>query len=500
MESEARTDSRHSSAVSPTPQQEQAPVLGRAPGRIGLLIFLLGVFVAALYAFVLYPRQSAIEPIIDLNGFGALGRHLARGDGFSLGYGPTLRRAPLYPAFVAGLLKIFGCDGPDDAVYRPVIAAQCALVGLTCLTCWATARKIFGAQVGLVAGLLCALAPQVWRYVPMTEVETSLGFLIVLLALTGLNLYREPTTRNGILFGLVAGAATLVKPVVLLYPFVFALALGLRWRQPSLVPAESGKRAGDGEEGGGLELRGRQARKANPPSSFVTLAAMLIVFLLCLLPWSLRNGLLTGGQFWSISSNAPGEFLRGYVLAQPKFYRLRQDFGGANSATTQWDWEANLYEESLLKPHGLSMFSRERFAPNGDPLQAEPRWQTEVAKERVEKTEARRRVLSTPGAFGQKVGVQLFTFWYIVETRKKSLLVGGMALACLALAVFGGIRARRQRKDTLPVVCVVLYFNLLYAAILAFARYSMPLYPTLLILSAYGLTQLRLRSENKTLE
>ena len=68
----------------------------------------------------------------------------------------------------------------------------------------------------------------------------------------------------------------------------------------------------------------------------------------------------------------------------------------------------------------------------------------------------------------------------------------------LALAFFGWLRARRQRIDTTPVISVVLYFNLMYAAILAFARYSMPVFPTLLVLAAFGVAQLlpqRLRNE-----
>ena len=70
----------------------------------GLFLFFLGTFTGALFAFVIYPHQNAIVARIDLNGFGLLGRHIAWGHGFTLGTGPTIRRAPLYPAFVAFLL------------------------------------------------------------------------------------------------------------------------------------------------------------------------------------------------------------------------------------------------------------------------------------------------------------------------------------------------------------------------------------------------------------
>lgn len=457
--------------VAGTPRPAMTPPASQEAGRaslpVALALFLLGAFVAALFAFVLYPRQGAIDSIIDLNGFGKLGRHIAAGDGFSLGYGPTLRRAPLYPAFVAFVLTLCGNSGPDAVVFRPILILQCLMVGLSCVTAWTLGRKLFGARAGLIAGILCALTPQVWRYVGMTEVETTMGLLIALTALTGLNLYRQPTLGNGLLFGLVVGAATLVKPVALLYPFVFLLGFCWRWRRTRTQAAESA------------------------PRPWLPVAAAVGMFLLCLLPWSLRNRIVTGGRFQGISSNGAGEFLRGYVNAQPKFALLRQDFGGSNPSAMQWDWEANLYEDALLQKHGMSFFSTEQFGPHGEKRPMEARFELELKKDAIEGAEAKRRLREEPLGFVKKFGTQVFTFWYVVETRKKSLLVGAIALIALSLAAFGWLRARRNGVDTFPVVSVVLYFNLLYAAILAFARYSMPVYPTLLVLSAYGLSQLR---------
>jgi len=440
--------------------------------RRSLPFFLFGSLVAALYAFFIYPHQKMIDPTIDVNGFGQLGRHIAAGDGFSLGYGPTIRRAPLYPALVALLLTLFGHTGPDAQVYRPVIAVQCLIVGLSCVTAWTLARKLFGTRTGMVAGVICALTPQTLRYVGMTEVETLMGLLIALMALTGLNLYRAPTSGNGALFGLAVAAATLTKPVALLYPFVFLALAWWRWRKRALHTSKA------------------EARDRPFTAPLRASAAALGVFILCLLPWSLRNWIVTEGRFKGISSNAPGEFLRGYVNAQPKYYLLRQDFGSADPSIMMWDWEANLYEDALLQRHGMSFFSVERFGPNGEKRPMEARIALELKKDAIESAEVKRRLREEPLGFLRKFGIQLFTFWYIVNTRKMSLVVGGFALAALGLAAFGWLRARRNGIETFPAIAVVAYFHLLYAAILAFARYSMPVFPTLLALSAYGLTQL----------
>jgi hypothetical protein len=72
----------------------------------------------------------------------------------------------------------------------------------------------------------------------------------------------------------------------------------------------------------------------------------------------------------------------------------------------------------------------------------------------------------------------------------KSLFVGGVALVMLTLAGIGYVRASRRRELVWPIAILVLYFNAIYAVFLAFARYSMPLFPTLTILAAGGLATL----------
>jgi CHASE2 domain-containing sensor protein len=90
----------------------------------------------------------------------------------------------------------------------------------------------------------------------------------------------------------------------------------------------------------------------------------------------------------------------------------------------------------------------------------------------------------------RKFAVQLFTFWYIVETRAKSLFVGSIAAVVLAFSIAGYVRASRRNALVWPVVAVLVYFNVIYAAFLAFARYSMPLFPTLAILAGGGIVAL----------
>jgi hypothetical protein len=208
----------------------------------------------------------------------------------------------------------------------------------------------------------------------------------------------------------------------------------------------------------------------------------------------IRNRMVTNGQFSGISSNASGEFLRGYIYSQPKYVLLQKDLGGQPGVPGA-DPEANAYEDQILLQHGLVPYGYHYF--HAGIVDASPpipagvtSAQVEAQKDHVEDAVAISRVLHDPVASLGKFLAQLATFWYIVETRLTSLVLGGMALVLLALSVLGVLRARRDSVVTWPVVAVVLYLNVVYATTVAIARYSMPLYPLLLIFAAGGLASL----------
>src|SRR5215831_10001852 len=74
----------------------------------GLAVYLYGAIGALIATIVIYHGLSANAGTIDLNGFGYLSRNIAMGKGFTLGFGPTLRRAPLYPLVAGAILTVFG--------------------------------------------------------------------------------------------------------------------------------------------------------------------------------------------------------------------------------------------------------------------------------------------------------------------------------------------------------------------------------------------------------
>ncbi len=171
----------------------------------------------------------------------------------------------------------------------------------------------------------------------------------------------------------------------------------------------------------------------------------MVVFGALLVPWSIRNAIVTNGEFKGISSNAPAEFLRATSMpSQSTTFSAR--ISGGDPTKEQWDPEANAYEDQLLQAHG-GVFYRDSRDAEGHrylvpaPAPGRTSADLELERDRIESKEMKRKLLAEPGAFVAKFTVQLFTFWYIVETRTKSLFVGIVALVVLSLAAIGYVRA-----------------------------------------------------------
>jgi 4-amino-4-deoxy-L-arabinose transferase-like glycosyltransferase len=424
--------------------------VGGVRGQIALL-FTTGTVVALAWVFAILPRLSSVDQVFDIISLGRIGEGIYRSEGFNYDGSPTVRRAPLYPTLIAGVLRLFGYDETHRyASYVPLFVLQCLFAGLTCVLVYLTTRKLFGVRSALIAGALCAVWPQCYRYAGSIDVEATMTLLITLMTYAAVCFYQQPTVRNGLFLGLAVSLAALTKPLPMLFPLAMLALFFLR------------------------------SGRARLPVPWKPLAACAGTFLVLCLPWVVRNYVVTGGRFVGISCNASGEFIRGYVVAQPRFAFLKTQFQGT------WDWEANLYEDAILRKNGFYLLPE----VGGEKVKPTHSIEFDLTKEKIENRVAKEMVLGDPVGFLRKVLIQLFTFWYLVETRSKSLIVGGLAALALALAFIGWRAARREGIDVSPVIAVVVYFNVLYAVMLSFARYSMPVFPSLLILSGHGLAVL----------
>ncbi|MET0790898.1 MAG: glycosyltransferase family 39 protein [Polyangiaceae bacterium] len=394
------------------------------------LVFGVALLVALFMTFVLWRHQGAVDQTDDPYGFSQLGRGIAEGRGFmQLSHPelPTTRRAPLYPA-VIGLLYFLG--GPHTVLVR---IFQCFVAAGTATLTFATGRRVFSQGVGIVAAALCAFHPMVLRYVPDLQVECLLTFFTTLMVWCGVSFFERPSLKVGAALGASGALGALVKGVLVVCPPIFAACWLLR------------------------QLRRRE------PLRLGSVIAIAVAMCVVILPWTARNYKVTGGHFMLISSNAGGEFLRGYVFAQPKYYLLQK------KPYTDGENEANQMEIDLFNAHGLH-------------------WGDEsIEIERLLGAAAKQKAVEDPVALVKKIFVGWFAFWYELTTPLNSLVVGASALVAWAFALIGWLRARAQGGILWPVLQPIIALNALYAVMLALGRYSAPTIPTLMVLAAWGL-------------
>lgn len=403
------------------------------PLRWPLIILLVALVLGLTMVFLGFRAQGFVSTKPDPYYFGEMGKSLARGEGFAPHGILIHRRAPLYPLAIGALYTMFGEHLLSVELF------QCLLFAGTCLLVFDMGRRLFNERTGAIAGLVCALHPMMLRYVPDLHLETMLTFLFTLTLWLSLRFYQRATLANGALLGGAAALASLTKAVVLVYPAVFAVGIMARW----------------------LAARQRGARGILPLPG---LAAMFAAMGLLILPWTVRN-YRASGHFVLISTGMSDAILRGLVFSKWEYALLRKPpYTDAENECN--DWFGTLYRQA------------------GDWEKND--WDIEQILNRTMKEELSKR----PWMFVRKFFVGLLTFWYQLTSLKNSVVVGALAFAAWVLAFIGWRRARREGRPTWLLLTPVLYLNVLLAALLALGRYSAPVLPALLIVSAYGVDTL----------
>jgi len=221
----------------------------------GIGLFLLALALRLFFVFYLQPTPSSgSDPFY----YDQAARGLIAGEGFHLGqlfaYIP-----PFYPSFLAAIYFLFGHS------YLPVQIIQALLGALTCIFVYLIGLQLGGKRMGMLAGILMALHPQLARY--PSELWTENLFIpllwATLLCLLRLRLSTWPKSLFwGIAVGLLAGLASLTReiglPLMIIILFVEYL------------------------------LR----KKSNNHFGLKKLMLTTSIMLLVILPWTIRNYIL----------------------------------------------------------------------------------------------------------------------------------------------------------------------------------------------------------------
>lgn len=173
----------------------------------------------------------------------------------------SVRRAVGYPTWTGFWYSVLGVN-----TTRLLIVQSLVLAPLTVLLTWLLARRLFGPRVAIASACVIAVFPLSWELIGLLYPEALAIPLTVLVLL--LFLGREPTTVRALGVGAALGALMLVRPTSVFLGAGVAAAwiVGAGWRRGAAMTA------------------------------FSALAALLVI-----LPWTIRNYVVTDGEFVLLS-------------------------------------------------------------------------------------------------------------------------------------------------------------------------------------------------------
>lgn len=269
------------------------------------LVVLLALGLALVYTaseFRGLHRREAIDQA-------QIARNLARGEGFTtyvirplsiwhlknyskdgnprIDQHPDLYHAPLYPAILAGLFRLFPESlfefKTSDQVYAPErwvivpFGQLCMLLSLVLVYLWA--KQLFDGRVALTAGLLLLGADALWRF-SITGLNTNLLLLLFLVSLYAL--HRADRLTHGVASESTSGSPFAVWAWLGLSAVVLGLCFLTRYVTLGLL----------------IPFTWYVARILRGRSAVLGATIYAVVALAVLTPWLVRN--------WQISSRPFG--------------------------------------------------------------------------------------------------------------------------------------------------------------------------------------------------
>ena len=385
-----------------------------------VLIAVLGAALALIFSLVIYPAiRQPLAANIDPDKLGDLSSNLAEGKGFVYS-GP----GNLVPEFDRGPVYPSVVAGiillGRTRSFIPVQEFQSLLHGITCFVVFLLASKLHERRIALLSEALCAVHPMLIWYTARIWIETTHTFLVTVVLFSLLLLAERPTPRRSLASGVLLGLASLTKSILLPFSFV----------------------------AGGVMLL-RRGRAALPEAALMVAACLLVV-----LPWTVRN-FVESGYFIPVHTSFGLNRVQGDAIGMSW---SRMPF------STLDIWQVGKARiDSILEGTGATPID-----PRGD---------------RILAASSLRQSVADPAFALKRTAVNLLTFCYMSESRAKSIFLACIQFPLFLCALAGSYRLWRQAPLSRIGTVLLVFFFVVHALVVGWARYSVPVVPAAIVLA-----------------
>ena len=420
------------------------------------LFLISAIFLLALLVRLLYLQQIADSPFFQALYLDAL-RYDSWAQSIAFGTSEAIEpffRAPLYPAFLAGIYRVFGHD-----LYTARLI-QMLLGSVSAVFIFLLADELFGRTVAVISSLCWALYGPAIYWAGEILIVTLIIFLDLLLLYLVIRSLSRPGPVKWLSAGLVLGFSAIARPNILVFaPFVVFLILISR------------------------KLGGEPYRPTG--SRIVWILLFVVGVAVPITPGTVQN-YRRAGDFILISSQGGINFFMGNNEKADGKTAATPERGGIYGKYLDNAWVSSVriaesVEGRTLKPSEVSGF-----------------WYVEGMK----------FVRENPAVWLQLMVKKLGYFWSGIEVtnnedtyffrRFSSVLDVLMWQRVIAfpfgiigpLALLGLFLTRNRWRQLLPITGFVLTYMISVILFFVCARYRMPVIPFLLMFAAFTVSGL----------
>ena len=310
------------------------------------------------------------------------------------------------------------------------ILFQILVDSTTCLVIFFIGKSVYNKRIGLISAIVFILYPFFSYYTVHLLSESLFSLLLSFVILYLISKRKIGHCWDFIVIGLLAGIAILCKPSLQYFPFFILFGLFISFKK---------KRA------------------------FLNFIAFAIGLSVVILPWIIRN------------YNVTGDFL----LGTGGGYNLWL----GNHIPTDGKDHDELNEEKLqLLKDSITRVTQGK----GD--------QFTIENDKKFFDEALRGVRDNPYQTILLIVKKAFRFWFYIyhpDHKKYILFLVPIQGLILSLSLVGVYFSIKEKIGIFYLLAIIIYFNLIHAAVISTFRYSIPVMPYVILFAVYGVNKIR---------